>query len=179
MKKLVAALLFGVVTLFFFSSLIFAAAPPKLPKSLADQIQRLVELKRDSYASEYPEARMVQTLQQNLGSNDTFKITLVVFTIEGFGGGNNHTQFLAAFSPEKTEEGKIYFTLLDVIPIAGKGSRAIEKLNAKMIYDQKSGDTNFSIDALENTDGDGANFPSKKTSINLLLRDDRLLEVKK
>ena len=149
-------------------------AAPAAPKPLAIQVQRLVGLLSDGYAVGYPQATNFQTVRTTKKN----EITLVVFTVEGYGGGNNFSQYFAAFSPETTENGKQYFTLIDVIPIGGGGWRSIEKLNAKTTTDSKSDETTITIDALENTDNDALNFPSKKITINLTLKSGRLNERK-
>ena len=87
------------VLLFCLISTGLAAAAPvsiKAPKPLLAQVQRLSELLRDSYAVWYPDATMVQLVKVREGE----ALALVVFTVEGFGGGNNHTQYFAAFTPE-------------------------------------------------------------------------------
>ncbi|MGZ8238233.1 MAG: hypothetical protein ACXW00_07485 [Methylobacter sp.] len=103
-------------------------AAPSIPKPLLSaKIQNLVTVLSDGYAVGYPKATMIQTIKG--GSN--IDITLAVFTIEGFGGGNNYSQYLAAFSPETMEDGKQPFRLIDVMRIGGGAWRAIQKLNAK------------------------------------------------
>ncbi len=146
-----------------------APAPPKL---LFAQIKRLTDLLSDEYAVGYPEAMLVQTLKLDAGD----EIVLAVFTIEGFGGGNNHKQYLAVFSPAMKEKRKQHFTLIAVTPIAGKGWRAIRNLNARVSRNIKTGDMAIAIDALEVGADDAPNFPSKAVTINLSLQNGRLLE---
>jgi hypothetical protein len=152
------------------------AAPttPGIPKPLLVQVQRLVELLSDGYAVGYPGATRVQTIKRDIGG----EIALVVFTVEGFGGGNNYSQYFAVFSPETTAKGKQHFILIDVMQIGGGGWRAIEKLNVKTTTNPKSDETIIAIEALENTDKDAYNFPSKKITINLVLENGRLSEHK-
>lgn len=154
-----------------------AAAPAsiKAPKPLLAQVQRLSELLRDSYAVWYPDATMVQLVK---GHAEDEGLALVVFTVEGFGGGNNHTQYFAAFTPETDEQGKQHFSLVDVIPIAGKGWRGVMKLNAKVTRNPKRNEILIAFDGLEVTGDDAPNFPSKKVTIYLLLKDGRLVEQK-
>ena len=165
-----------VLLLFFVSSGIGAVAPAsiKAPKPLLAQVQHLTELLRDSYAVWYTDATMVQFIKLR----EDQELALVVFTVEGFGGGNSHTQYLAAFSPETNRNGKQHFSLVDVMPIAGKGWRSISNLNAKVTRNHKSNVALIAIDALEVTGDDSPNFPSKKITINLLLKDGRLVERK-
>ncbi|KFB69840.1 hypothetical protein [Candidatus Accumulibacter vicinus] len=157
------------------SSLVSAApASIKAPKPLLAQVQRLIELLRDSYAVGYPDATMVQLVKGSEGE----ALALVVFTVEGFGGGNNHTQYFAAFTPETNEKGKQHFSLIDVMPIAGKGWRGVMNLNAKVTRNPKTGETLIAFDGLEVAGDDAPNFPSKKVTINLLLKGGRLVEQK-
>ncbi|MCC6075212.1 hypothetical protein ACFPTX_01160 [Pseudomonas sp. GCM10022188] len=151
-----------------------AVATPKspTPPPLQAQVQRLVELLRDPYAMGYPEATIFQTIDLD----PTQKIALVIFTIEGFGGGNNHTQYLAAFNIQSNEQGTDHYSMIDVIPVGGKGWRGIENLNAKFRRDDTSGEVVFKISALEVTGEDALNFPSKKIKINIILKDGRLFE---
>src|SRR5262249_55762945 len=74
-----------------------AAGPPLAEKSLLVQVQRLTELLRDSHAVGYPKATMAQAIDLRGGR----QLVLAVFTVEGFGGGNNHSQFLAAFDADE------------------------------------------------------------------------------
>ena len=156
-------------------SLVSAApASIKAPKPLLAQVQRLTELLRDSYAVGYPDATMVQLVRGREGE----ELALVVFTVEGFGGGNNHTQYLAAFTPETDEKGKQHFSLIDVMPVAGKGWRGVMNLNAKVTRNPKAGETLIVLDGLDVAGDDAPNFPSKKVTINLLLKGGRLVEQK-
>jgi hypothetical protein len=149
------------------------AAEADLPQPLVAQIERTVQLLRDSYATEYPDARMVQRTR---GQNDE-PVTLVVFTIEGFGGGNNHAQYLAAFEAETDREGEPHYRLLDVIPIGGKGWRAVEALNARTTHDPRSQETVFTLDVMENGPDDAMNSPSIKAVVLVKLKKGRLVEV--
>lgn len=157
------------------SGLVSAApASIKAPKPLLAQVERLTELLRDSYAVGYPDATMVQLVK---GREDE-DLALVVFTVEGFGGGNNHTQYFAAFTSETNDKGKQHFSLIDVMPIAGKGWRGVMNLNAKVTRNPKTGETLIAFDGLEVAGDDAPNFPSKKVTINLLLKGGRLVEQK-
>lgn len=151
----------------------FAAGPPLARKPLLAQVQRLTELLRDSHAVGYPNATMAQAIDLRGGR----QLALAVFTVEGFGGGNNHSQFLAVFETDD-ETKPPHYSLIDVIHIAGKGWRGIEKLNARVFQPPKSGDINVEIDALEVGPDDSPNFPSNKTVIRLVLSQGRLTEIK-
>lgn len=146
------------------------AAPPPL---MAPQIERLVALLGDSYAKGYPQAAMVQAVSLPDGR----KLAVAVFTIEAYGGGNNHRQYLALFEDEADESGpRDHYLLLDVMQIGAKGWRAIPQLQVETRVDASSGKLQFLIPALANLPGDALNFPSKKTLIRLTF-DRRLTEV--
>lgn len=145
------------------------AAPPP---ALLEQVQRLSELLRDGYASWYREATETQTLQPDAGQT----LLLVLFTVEGFGGGNRHTQYLAAFEAGEGAGGKPYYTLLDVIAIGGKGGRAIEKLQARATRGRTPGEIVLSLPAKVVGPDDAPNFPGRPASVRLSLRDGRFSE---
>lgn len=147
------------------------AAP--IPEQLASQVQKLTALVSDGYAVGYPEGSITQTIKKKNGA----EITLVVFTVEGFGGGNNHTQYLAAFEKNADAKDKPYYTFLDVISIGGKGWRGVFELNAKAVENTKTGAMNIFINGLQVSDNDAPNFPSKKIVINVLYNKARLSEV--
>ena len=172
MPKKFIAILFCLLNV----TVIAAPISTQAPKALTDQVQRLTELLKDSHAVGSPDSIMLQMVKQGAGDN----LALVIFTIEGFGGGNNHTQYLAAFNVDTDDAGKrLHFTLIDVIPIAGKGWRGIQTLNAKVSINSTRGEKTISLHALEVTATDAPNFPSKKVTINILLNDGRLSELKK
>ncbi|MBC9251243.1 hypothetical protein A9179_13240 [Pseudomonas alcaligenes] len=158
-------------------TLTHAAESAPVPKALQEQVGHLVALLKDSYATGYPEATMTQTLD----TGEESQVTLAVFTVEGFGMGNNYSQYLAAFTPEANEEGVEHYSLLDVVPIGGDSWRAIEKLEAKLVSDPAGEQTLIDIPVMENTDDDAPNFPSRAGVIHLSLegsRAIRLVEVK-
>lgn len=163
--------------LFFVCTLTHAAEPKPIPKALEEQVGHLVALIKDSYATGYPEATLVQTLD----TSEESQVTLAVFTIEGFGMGNNYSQYLAAFTPEESEEGVQRYSLLDVMRIGGDSWRAIDKLEARLVSDPAGEQTLIDIPAMENTDDDAPNFPSRAAVIHLSLEGShslRLVEVK-
>lgn len=152
-----------------------SAAPPAPPRALAEQVGRLVELLRDSHATGYPDATLTQTLK--LGPDR--ELVAAVFTIEAFGGGNNHTQFLALFEHETGATAKQeHYSLVDVLPIGGKGWRAVHKLELTAQHDAGSGRTTLALPALERKPEDAANFPSKPVTVKLVLDGGRLTETK-
>lgn len=185
--------------LFIFTFVTTADASPSAPKVLTAQVQNVIKLLSDGDAVSYPQATMVQRIKR--GKHD--EVDLVVFSIEGFGGGNNYNQYLAVFIKNTTTHRKQHYTLIDVMHIGGGSWRKIQKLNAKttgnlidvanlgqyhwgdeelstlkdqtMVDNIKNGST-ILIDALENSGMDCPNFPSKETTIKLVLKGGRLYE---
>jgi hypothetical protein len=165
-----------IALLFATSTAMAAPATETAPKPLIDQVERLTELLRDPYAVGYPKATLFKMVSPQKGE----QLALTVFTVEGFGGGNNHTQYFAMFSYETDEDGKRpHYTLMDVIPIGGKGWRGVTSLAAKLVRDPKTHTAEITIPALEVGPDDAPNFPSKRTTIKLLLKNGRLAEVGK
>ncbi|MGX9217894.1 hypothetical protein ACWV27_05755 [Massilia varians] len=151
-----------------------AHAATPVPKPLLAQVARLVELLRDNYATGYPEATMVQMVSP---SQDR-KLALAVFTIEAYGGGNNHQQFFAVFEHELDKAGHgEHYTLVEVMSIGAKGWRAIMELKAKVVTGTDSQEVQFLIPAREVGPGDALNFPSRESTIKLVLNK-RLTEIK-
>lgn len=148
------------------------AGPPLAQKPLMVQVDRLTELLKDSHAAGYPPATMLQAIDLRGGR----QLVLAVFTVEGFGGGNNHSQYLAVFDTD-AEARPPYYTLIDVIRIAGKGWRGIEKLDARVSQTSKDGDLGIEIDALDVGHEDGPNFPGRKSVIRVALVQGRLVDI--
>ncbi|WP_448681609.1 hypothetical protein [Pseudomonas nicosulfuronedens] len=145
-------------------TLAHAAERPAVPAPLEEQVSRLVELYKDSFATGYPEATHVQ----NLKTGDS-ELALAVFTIEGFDMGNNYNQYLAVFSSTPNEEGQEHYSLLDAMQIGGGGWRSVEKLDARLVADPAGKRTLIDIPVMENTDDDSPNFPSRAGVIHLSL----------
>jgi hypothetical protein len=171
MKKFKFSALLFAITLTATTQL-WSAEPEVVPAPLVSQVSHLSALLSDGYAVGYPEATMVSTIERKKGE----PITLAVFTVEGFGGGNNHTQYLAAFNKHVQEDGKIYFEFMDVIAIAGKGWRAILNPNAK-VKKQTNADTLFTLNVMTMAEHDAPNFPSIPATIVVQLKNRRLTEV--
>jgi hypothetical protein len=160
------------LSVFFIFALLMTPAifaDSSVPKPLFAKIQNLITVLSDGYAVGYPQATMIQTIKGGFNT----EVILAIFTIEGFAGGNNYSQYLAAFSPETMADGKQPFRLIDVVRIGGGAWRAIRKLNAKSTPELKSDEATVAIEALENTDDDPPNFPSKKSTITLVLKNGR------
>jgi len=144
------------------------------PTPLEAQIKRLAGLLGDSHATAYPESAMVQTVSLPQGRT----LAVAVFTIESFGGGNNHRQYLALFEQDRNEQGPLdHFSMLDVMLIGAKGWRAIPALKVDSRVDENTGKVLLAIPAMVNTPSDALNFPSRKATI-LLEFDRELRELK-
>lgn len=150
-----------------------AADSNPVPKPLKEQVERLVMLLKDGFAVGYPEATEVQTLKTNWEN----QVTLAVFTVEGFDKGNNYRQYLAAFTPDATEEGGEHYTLLDVIHIGSGGWRAIEKLQATRVSGPTDRQILIDIPVMENITGDAVNFPSQPGVVHLSLSGDESMRL--
>jgi hypothetical protein len=144
------------------------------PKELVTQVDHLVALLRDGFATGYPEATMTQTLTLSKYEH----VTLAVFTVEGFDKGNSYNQYLAVFEPDATEEGDAHYRLIDVMQIGGDNFRAIQELNASASRNEQTRTVTFNIPAMANSVDDSPNFPSQPVVIALTLEHDRLAEVK-
>jgi len=164
------------VTIFVIGLLLWtcssAAVPPSVPRPLAQQVERLSQLLKDRHAEWYSDATMVQIVK----SGAQRELALVVFTVEGLGGGNNHNQYFAVFDVNREDKFSPAYTLVDVMRVGGKGWRAVDKLGARLAQTAKGSDLAIDIDALEVTPKDAPNFPTRKIVIHLLLRDGRLSE---
>lgn len=147
--------------------------PDAPPKELVEQVERLVNLLSDSFATGYPEATMVQTVE----ITPEQQLTLAVFTVEGFDMGNSYNQYLAVFELSANEEGEVHYRLIDQMQIGGDMFRAIQELKASASKDPKTHTITFSIPALANTADDSPNFPSQPVVISVALVNDRLVEV--
>lgn len=150
-------------------------APPET-KPVHEQVARLMELLRDSYAIGDPEATQLQTLK--VGDRS---LTLAVFMVEGFSGGNNYTQYLALFSAEESEAGAVYQRLVDVMPIGAGGWRVVQMLAAKAVSEPTQASLLIDLPVMENRTVDAVNFPSRPGVIHLSLQrrpSERLLELR-
>ncbi|MGC3981488.1 MAG: hypothetical protein QM808_09530 [Steroidobacteraceae bacterium] len=119
------------------------------------KVDDLVVLLKDNYAREYTAARRTYI--------DTDRVlALAFFSIEGFTGGNNHTQYLAIFrvrnegTPTRKEDST--FQLLSYSPIGGKAWRSVDPDKFEFIT-TPAGET-IRLTALTYATGDPACCPS-------------------
>lgn len=129
---------------------------------LSKKADILVKSMLDNQASEYKKARVYKLLSGKYSR----KLAVVVFTIEGFNGGNNYQFYMALFgSPFER------FKLLDVIKIGAKTWRHVD-FNSVVA----SGD-GIEINTLEYQDSEPAVAQAKKCKVHFVLTDqDRLIE---
>jgi len=151
------------------------AIADQLPEPLVFQLQRLAKLYGAWDDIEEVDGRMIQKVTR--GPND--EIALAVFGVQRYGANSRTMQHFAVFIPENKTPYPQHFRLIDVIRVGFPGSRGIDRLNAKVTYDQKTGETRIAIPALENTKGDADIAPSGKVVIQLVLKNGRLSELGK
>lgn len=153
-------------------------APPagadQLPEPLVFQLQRLAALYGNWEEIEEVDGRMLQRVTR--APND--EIVLAVFGVQRYGANHRTGQFFAVFVPENRTPHPQHFRLIDVIRIGGPGTRSIDRLDAKVTHDRKSGETSFIIPALAHRQGDAPNAPGGKTVIQLKLVNGRLVEMR-
>jgi hypothetical protein len=122
------------LTVFLFISLfpiVSIANEKALEDEINERVTQLAAMMGDSYSQEYPDYRGIQILRHD---KENMLVAVAVFTIEGLGGGNNYTQFMAVFAaPSKETAGHPKrMSLLDVMAVGGKGLREIEFKNIRM-----------------------------------------------
>lgn len=117
---------------------------------------------RTSGASEYKEARKIVYGDID-GDGDAD--AAVQFTIEGAGGGNMYTFYLAVF---RNENGKLKVVTDDAV--GGKLNRnvTLQQIKAQKIY----------LDTEEYAENDGACCPSIKGKAVYVLKNNKLAEIK-
>jgi hypothetical protein len=158
-----------------------AKDPSPVPPALESQLSRLTELLKDADASAYRAATMIQRVR----ISNEHEIVLAVFSVEGFEGGNNFTQYLAAFAPMRMKNGEQGYTLIDVLPIGASGWRFVRALDAQLIstapgsreqwaYRPLELDADLSLDALERRPDDSINNPTRPVKLLLAIRNGRL-----
>jgi len=150
-----------------------AISVEQVPKQLGEQVERLVMLLSDGYAVGYPKATMYRPLGLKTGG----EVVLVIFTVEGWGGGNSFTQFLAVFSKGTDDKEKEYFTFIDAMPVGSGGWRQVEQLDVNTLPSKTKGESLFSIKVKVNAEQDPPNFPSKRSIAVISLKEGKLKEV--
>ena len=113
-------------------------------------------------AEEYPEARKILRGDVN---RDKRTDLVVLYSLEGFGGGNNYTQYLAVF----LGSGKTFRNAANE-PVGGKFRRDID---LKSIVDRT-----INLDTKEYRKNDAACCPSKSGKTRYTFRNGKLREIK-
>jgi hypothetical protein len=150
------------------------AADSTVPPGLATQIERLTSLVSDGHAVGLPDATQSQTVVADAHT----RMTLALFVVEGFGGGNTYSQHLAVFTVAEDASGAPYYSLLDTLPVGGKGWRMIANLDARVSPGPSDAAWRLEFDVMENTADDAPGFPSRQGRLVLALEGGRLAEVK-
>jgi hypothetical protein len=136
-----------------------ASGPP--PSCLSDdaRVETVIGAKRkELQGDEYCQFRIYETLSDVDG--DRREDFLVVFAIEGVGGGgNSNVQFLAVFS--SVADWKV-----DVLEVARRGTRLITAIDAT--------GSKIELATLEYTDKDAMCCPSKPGTMTLAFRNGKL-----
>ena len=94
------------------------------------KVTQLAAMLGDSHSAASPEYRGIRTMTDRDGTT----VAVAVFTVEGFGGGNNHIQYMAVFASLDAEAAgrQPRMSLIDVMAVGGKGIRAVESGNIKI-----------------------------------------------
>ncbi|TAL22475.1 MAG: hypothetical protein EPN94_11090 [Nitrospirae bacterium] len=158
-----------ILTVFLFLLLfpIRAFANEKTPNDeINAKVTQLAAMMGDSYSHEYPDYRGIQILRNK--KEDTI-VAVAVFTIEGLGGGNNYTQYMAVFSAlsEASEGHPKRMSLLDVMAVGGKGVRGIEFKNIRI--EQLKGDIIITVPTAEYGPQDAMCCPSIKSEAQFII----------
>ncbi|MDP1758990.1 MAG: hypothetical protein Q8K77_04255 [Thermodesulfovibrionales bacterium] len=138
------------------------------------KVTQLAALLRDSYAKEYLDFRGIQIFRNE---REELLVAAAVFTIEGFAGGNNYTQFLAVFANLEGLEKRL--SLIDFMAVGGKGGRSIEFKKIKINITEKG--ILITVPTLEYGPDDAMCCPSVKSNATFLVevyRGKRLEEIK-
>jgi len=144
--------------------------------SLEVSVRQLIRLLSDSTTSEVGKARHI------VRSNDSRHLAAVFFSLEGFNGGNNHTEYLALFEPdwgggeEMTESERIdqnvkKFRLVGYVPIGGSGWRMSVPESCRIERDR------IQLNTLEQGANDSVNAPTKPGKTIVLIRPRQLIEI--
>jgi hypothetical protein len=118
---------------------------------------------RQARGEEYKEARKVAVGDLN---HDGVADTAVLYTIEGQGGSNSHTQYLAVFV-----RGKSGLTVAAHAAVGGKSNRSVELTSVS--------DNTIHLDTLDYGPKDPACCPSKKGTTDYALVGGVLREQKR
>lgn len=142
------------------------------PNMVETATEALVAILTDSVSTEFTDARQIHYPAGKTG------VALVLFTIEGFGGGNNSTYYLAVFEPswkddaENTPETIDKYRLVGYLPVGGNGWREVDFADVVFEKDQ------ITIKTKEYASNDAMCCPSKPGTATFKLESNRLTEIK-
>lgn len=157
----------------FLLSTVLTAPATAAPSALSAQLEHLSALVSDGYAVGLVEDAQTQTV--NAGADD--EMLLALFVVEGHGGGNGYVQYLALFTPGRDASDRPWYTLVDFLPVGGKGWQAIEDFAPRVSKPGKDGATRFDFDVKRVAGDDAPNFPSHAATLSLELHNGRLVQL--
>lgn len=114
------------------------------------------------HAEEYKKARSIKRGDLN---GDGKPDAIVLYTLEGFDGGNNYRQYLTVF----INRGNAFRRAANVV-VGGKSLRSVGLLSVAK--------SKINLDTLEYTENDASCCPSKKAKAYLAFKNNKLSELK-
>jgi hypothetical protein len=130
-------------------------------EQVAKKVTALIELIRDAKAEEFQEARCIHMYRTAHGTT----VAVAIFTVEGFWGGNNYTQYMAVFANlAEVVESRTpkLLSLRDFAAIGGGGWRNIDPKNVAITSQGEAITINLSTK--EYGPDDPGCCPSKKSN---------------
>lgn len=132
-----------------------------------------INLFNDKHSSEYKEARKLFLYRPNADKG----VVLVFFTIEGIGGGNNHSTYLAVFGANFSNNAlEKDFPMLDCQKIGDRLSRSIDFDNITVGIENNT--TIIRLTALTYLPDDPACCPSIKTPTFFEIPENKMNKIK-
>ena len=138
------------------------------------EIDHLVSLFSDGVAVAYPEYRHVKFAKVLEGEGQT---AVALFSVEGFGGGNLHEEYLAVFAPVESADIDGHKTqpyrLLAVQKIGGRGWRTFDWDGARFAPGS------VHLIGKQWKAADPGCCPSAPVAVTFRIRDDAIVEARK
>ena len=151
-----------------------ALADAAAEKFIDSEIDRLVALYSDGIAVGYPEYRHVKFARLPGSGGEA---AVVLFSVEGFQGGNLHEEYLAVFEPVEAAEidGRRTnpYRLLAVQKIGGRGWRTFDPDTMRIAAGT------ITLKGSKWQDSDPGCCASTPIAVGFRLRDDALVETRK
>ena len=143
-------------------------------KFIDAEIDRLVTLYSDGIAVGYPEYRHVKFARLRKGGGED---AIVLFSVEGFQGGNLHEEYLAVFEPvdaaDITGKKANPYRLLATQKIGGRGWRTFDADGMQIAHGV------IALKGKQWKADDPGCCPSAPVAATFLLRNDALVEARK